>query len=359
MINKTKRPLVFLYAFVLTFFIVLMTVYVTFSALGSQQWLHDLLYTVRLNRLPLVIYLVLIALTVAALMTTLSYVIQRQEFSDVEKQLKLLAKGRYDDHRFVMASQNLKEGAIKGIEYDIAQIHQGMMEMSKELQMYSSRPQIVSGESKEEIIEQERQRLARELHDSVSQQLFAASMLLSAVQEDEFASEFKPAFKKQLNTVETIINASQSEMRALLLHLRPISLEGKRLKDGLEQLLVELGTKVNLEMSWDIADVSLKNGVEDHLFRIVQELLSNTLRHAKANSLEVYLQHVDNSILLRLVDDGVGFDTTQSTVGSYGLTNIRERVNGMGGTCKIISFKNQGTSIDIRIPNIKEEMTND
>ena len=59
-------------------------------------------------------------------------------------------------------------------------------------------------------------------------------------------------------------------------------------------------------------------------------------------------------LLLRVIDDGVGFDTTDSHVGSYGLSNIRERVNGMGGTCKIISFKGKGTSIDIRVPIVEE-----
>lgn len=359
MMSKLKRPLAFLYSFVFTLMILLTTVYVMFKALGSRQWFHDLIHTVRLNHLPLIVYIILIALTVAAFLTATSYMSQRHDLSKIEKKLTLLAKGRYDDSSFMTLQQNPVEGILGSIEADIAQIHQGMLEMSKELQVYSSRPVMVSGETKEEIIEQERRRLARELHDSVSQQLFAASMLLSAVQEDEFATDFSPAFKKQLNTIETIINASQSEMRALLLHLRPISLEGKRLKAGLEQLLKELGTKVTIDISWDIADVSLKNGVEDHLFRIVQELLSNTLRHSKAKTLEVYLQYVDQNILLKVVDDGVGFDTNQSTVGSYGLSNIKERVNGMGGTCKLISFKGQGTSVEIRIPNLKEEMADD
>ena len=87
---------------------------------------------------------------------------------------------------------------------------------------------------------------------------------------------------------------------------------------------------------------------------MIQELLSNTLRHAKANELEVYLHRIDNNVLLRVIDDGVGFDPQDQKAGSYGLMNIRERVSAVVGTLKIISFKNQGTSIEIKVPLLKE-----
>ena len=99
-------------------------------------------------------------------------------------------------------------------------------------------------------------------------------------------------------------------------------------------------------------DVALPLATEDQLFRVVQELLSNILRHAKASELEVYLHRVNQSILLRIVDDGVGFDVSSQNnkAGSYGLMNIRERVASTGGTLKIISFLKQGTSIEVKIP---------
>ena len=130
---------------------------------------------------------------------------------------------------------------------------------------------------------------------------------------------------------------------------------------GIEQLLKELQTKIKIELIWDVEDVHLNSSIEDHLFRIVQELLSNTLRHAKAKELEVYLHQVDKNVLLRIVDDGVGFDMKEQSnkAGSYGLNNIRERVVGMGGTVKIISFKGQGTSVEIKVPVIKEETASD
>ena len=97
----------------------------------------------------------------------------------------------------------------------------------------------------QEIIFQERNRLARELHDSVSQQLFAASMLMSAINEVKTPSDDWET--KQLKMVEEMIHQSQLEMRALLLHLRPVALKGKSLQDGIKELLVELSQKVDDE----------------------------------------------------------------------------------------------------------------
>src|SRR5699024_11564424 len=84
--------------------------------------------------------------------------------------------------------------------------------------------------------------------------------------------------------------------------------------------------------------------VENHLFRIVQELLSNSLRHAKAQIIECHLYEKDRNIYLRFSDDGVGFDTDKELLqnGGYGLKNIQERVAQLGGSTNIISFENQG-----------------
>ena len=197
-------------------------------------------------------------------------------------------------------------------------------------------------------MEKERHRIARELHDSVSQQLFASSMMLSALNQQ--TENIPDAIQKQLQTIESITNESQLEMRALLLHLRPVKLNEKTLKQGIEQLLKELSTKVNMVIVYEIEDVSLPVSVEDNLFRVIQELLSNVLRHSKASEVEVYLKKTGQQIQLRIIDDGVGFDMKNQKSGNYGLQNIRERINGLGGHVKLISFKQQGTSVEIIIP---------
>ncbi|MCL2560002.1 MAG: sensor histidine kinase [Turicibacter sp.] len=205
----------------------------------------------------------------------------------------------------------------------------------------------------EEAIAVERGRLARELHDSVSQQLFAISMMSSAlyagITEDS-------VLKEQMSKLEYMSIQAQSEMRALLLHLRPIQLEGKKLAVGIEELLTELSAKQNLEVRWHLDDLEFEMGVEDHLFRILQEAISNTLRHAKATTLEINLRKTETAAALKIIDNGVGFDTGSRSVGSYGLGTMQERADEIGGTMKIISLQDVGTQIEVKIPLGKEDL---
>ena len=181
--------------------------------------------------------------------------------------------------------------------------------------------------SLQEVVLQERNRLARELHDSVSQQLFAASMMMSAINEQQKDEQEIDtiSLKHQLSMVEKMIHQSQLEMRALLLHLRPVALKGKALHEGIKDLLNELSQRITLEINTKIEVFPIEKGVEDELFRILQEAISNTLRHANATKLEIMLIKRDQMIILRVVDDGVGFDITEKTkASSYGLQNMKK-----------------------------------
>ncbi|MDW0114155.1 sensor histidine kinase [Sporosarcina saromensis] len=208
----------------------------------------------------------------------------------------------------------------------------------------------------QERIVQERQRLARELHDSVSQQLFAASMLLSAITE---SNEDDAALQKPLLQVERMVQQAQLEMRALLLHLRPAALNDKSLAQGLEELLVELKEKVMFDIRYRLEEVSLSKGAEDHLFRIAQETLSNTLRHAQATEVDILFVERDGLCIFRVQDNGVGFKDTDGKGGSYGLQNVKERAIEIGGTCKIVSVPSQGTIVEVKLPTKKGDELDD
>lgn len=207
----------------------------------------------------------------------------------------------------------------------------------------------------QERVVQERQRLARELHDSVSQQLFAASMLLSAITEGAPESETK----KPLVQVERMVQQAQLEMRALLLHLRPAALNNKSIAEGLEELLVELKEKVLFDIHYRLEEVSLSKGAEDHLFRIAQETLSNTLRHAQATEVDVLFVQRDGLAIFRVQDNGVGFKEDDGKTGSYGLQNVKERAIEIGATYKIVSVPSQGTIVEVKLPALKGEDAND
>jgi two-component system, NarL family, sensor histidine kinase LiaS len=237
---------------------------------------------------------------------------------------------------------------VESIFKRIERIYKQMTEKAKVSQRMVTEKVEDQEQRIQEIISQERNRLARELHDSVSQQLFAASMMMSAI--NETRPKIDDRETKQLKMVEEMIHQSQLEMRALLLHLRPVALKGKTLQEGIAELLIELSQKVTMEIQWKVEDIILDKGIEDHLFRILQESVSNTLRHSKASRLEVLLIKRDDLVIMRVVDDGVGFEVEGDKAGSYGMQNMHERAVEVGGTLKVISVKDKGTRLEVKVP---------
>jgi len=222
-------------------------------------------------------------------------------------------------------------------------------EQISSLQRLSNHNARLAQQAKLSAVVEERQRLARELHDAVSQQLFAISMTATALARTLDKDVDKA--RRQIYLIEEMASVAQSEMRALLLHLRPVHLEGKRLADGVLELLHELRAKVPIELTWELDEaLQLPRGIENHLFRIVQEALSNALRHAKATKLSLKLHCQGETMRLLIQDNGVGFDLNERKQTSYGLASMRERVNEIGGTLNIITAPGKGTKIDIRVP---------
>lgn len=329
------------YSFVSTVFLFLFRRWIRYEIVETLS-IQEILGTITLF---LLLILFFGFVTAAAML-----ILNRQAERKIGEQLLMIQKAK---HRLVKEdSPNwIMEATVVDLNdfYEqTAALSERLEKLSLEVQQLGSKPQFLGTETKEQVIQEERRRIARELHDSVSQQLFAAMMMISAL--NERADKFDEKEQKQLKMIEHVLSQAQSEMRALLLHLRPISLESKSLKAGIEGLLVELQTKVQMKIHWDIEDVKLPEGVEDHLFRIAQELLSNTLRHSHATTLEVYLRQLDSTVLFKIEDNGVGFNSEEILPGSYGINNMKERVQGLGGQVRIVSFPNQGTTIEIKIP---------
>ena len=330
------------YSFVSTVFLFLFRRWIRYEMIETLS-IQEILGTITLF---LLLILFFGFVTAAAML-----ILNRQAERKIGEQLLMIQKAK---HRLVKEEDSpnwIMEATVVDLNdfYEqTAALSERLEKLSLEVQQLGSKPQFLGTETKEQVIQEERRRIARELHDSVSQQLFAAMMMISAL--NERADKFDEKEQKQLKMIEHVLSQAQSEMRALLLHLRPISLESKSLKSGIEGLLIELQTKVQMKIHWDIEDVKLPEGVEDHLFRIAQELLSNTLRHSHATTLEVYLRQLDSTVLFKIEDNGVGFNSEEILPGSYGINNMKERVQGLGGQVRIVSFPNQGTTIEIKIP---------
>ena len=206
----------------------------------------------------------------------------------------------------------------------------------------------------EELIEKERKRIARDLHDTVSQELFAAHMILSGVSQQALKLD-REKMQTQLQSVAAILETAQKDLRVLLLHLRPVELEEKSLVEGIQILLKELEDKSDLKVSLKQNVSKLPKKIEEHIFRILQELISNTLRHAQASCLDVYLYQTDVELQLKVVDNGIGFQLWSLDDLSYGLRNIKERVEDMAGTVQLLTAPKQGLAVDIRIPLLDKE----
>ncbi|TBL67917.1 sensor histidine kinase [Paenibacillus thalictri] len=247
----------------------------------------------------------------------------------------------------------LGEDEIGRLGEQLNQMTKKWEEQVTSLQRLSTNNAQLAQKAKYSAIVEERQRLARELHDAVSQQLFAISMTATAALRT-LDKDFDKA-QRQIYLIEEMASVAQSEMRALLLHLRPVHLEGKHLHEGLVELLQELTAKVPMDIHWEVAeDIRLPKGIEDHLFRIVQEAMSNALRHSKATRLEIKLAQPGDIIRLTIRDNGVGFNLDEKRQASYGILTMRERVNEIGGSLSIITAPEKGTRLEIRVPVLSE-----
>jgi two-component system, NarL family, sensor histidine kinase LiaS len=195
---------------------------------------------------------------------------------------------------------------------------------------------------------EERQRIARDLHDAVSQQLFAVSMLSSAAVR---MLDSKPEkVKETIYQVAELAALAQVEMRALLLHLRPVHLGRDSLNEGLLRLIDELKSKCTIQFETTIDQIDcLSKGTEDHLFRIIQEALSNILRHSDATQVKLTLSQKEDYVFLLIYDNGKGFNVSEEKKISYGLKTMKERCEEIGGVFKIQSKKNEGTYINIKV----------
>ena len=218
------------------------------------------------------------------------------------------------------------------------------------LQRLAEENEALIQQTKVSAITEERQRLARDLHDAVSQQLFAISMMSATA--SKMLTHNPKKCQVLIKDIEESAAKAQAEMRALLLQLRPITLENERLVDAINKLARELEVKQAITVQLSLADIDLPANLENQLYRITQEGLSNVLRHAAASKITINLFHSQDKRRLTLIieDNGRGFDKTKISKTSFGMKSIQERALTMGGTAQWISIPNQGTRLEVRVP---------
>jgi signal transduction histidine kinase len=196
---------------------------------------------------------------------------------------------------------------------------------------------------------EERQKLARELHDSVSQALYGIALGAHAAR--TALSRDPDHVAEPLDYILSLAEAGLAEMRALIFELRPESLETEGLVSALTKQAAALQARHEIAVSTELCDEpDLPLRAKQELYRIAQEAMHNTVKHARASRIDLRLEQTTGETLLEVRDNGAGFDTTVAYPGHLGLHSMRERVANLGGTFQVASTPGAGTCICVHIP---------
>ena len=198
----------------------------------------------------------------------------------------------------------------------------------------------------ETVALQERQRLARELHDEVSQTLFSANLIAASIAHTKYDD-----IPIKLVELRRLTQGALAEMRSLLIELRPTTL----IEASLQQLLIMLANafsaKTDASINVNVEDISFKNNtVKTTIYRIVQESLNNIVKHAMARTVEIVCLATQTHVKLSITDDGIGFDMKREVRGRMGLSIMSERASIINGQLSIKSKKGEGTQVILTIP---------
>jgi signal transduction histidine kinase len=206
--------------------------------------------------------------------------------------------------------------------------------------------------SRELSVIEERNRLARELHDAMTQNLFSLSLTAEAaaglVRTDPGRAE------AEIDRVRQLARETQAELRSLVFELRPPRLEADGLVATVGKDLDVLGRAHGLKADLQVhGALELASAVEMELYRIVQEALNNAVRHARAESITVDVDAADGVVTITVRDDGVGFDPAARAIRErrLGLTSMRERAESLGGKFTVETAPRAGTTVRVEVPS--------
>lgn len=193
---------------------------------------------------------------------------------------------------------------------------------------------------------EERQRLAHNLHDAINQSLFSAGLIAEVL--PRLWERDQDEARRSLEDLRRLTRGAMAEMRALLAELRPSTLTDAELGDLVRLLGNAFTGRTNIPAKITVVGQGvLPADVQVAIYRVCQEALNNVAKHARASLVEIDLKHEDDAIELSIRDDGQGFDPARITSGHYGLSMMRERVEGVGAQLSVTSEAGRGTKLTI------------
>jgi PAS domain S-box-containing protein len=202
------------------------------------------------------------------------------------------------------------------------------------------------GQAQALAVLEERQRLARNLHDAINQSLFSAGLIAEVL--PRLWDRDQAEARRSLEDLRKLTRGAMAEMRALLAELRPSTLTDAELGDLLRLLGNAFTGRTNIPAKVTVVGQGvLPADVQVVIYRVCQEALNNVAKHASASRVEIDLKHEENGLELSIRDDGQGFDPEHTTSGHYGLSMMQERAEGVGAQLSITSQPGHGTDLTI------------
>ncbi|HKP52941.1 MAG TPA: PAS domain S-box protein [Chloroflexia bacterium] len=209
---------------------------------------------------------------------------------------------------------------------------------------------------------EERQRLARELHDSVTQALFSTNLIARSLEMLlQREGTHSPDVMDKITDLRQLTHGALAEMRALIFELRPGALEEEGLMEALRKHAA--GIQGRQELQVDVTGIGegtlprLKPAAEEALYRIAQEALHNVVKHARATRVAVSIGAMDGFVTMQVSDNGIGFNVQEVPAGHMGLGTMGQRARALHAEYLVTSRPGEGTSVTVRVPLSEWQLT--
>ena len=240
---------------------------------------------------------------------------------------------------------------IYGFIRNIMSTNKQQAKLVAQLQKAQHELKIAHQQESELAVLQERERLARDLHDGLGHSLVALSLQLEAIQRLYPVDPQRAS--AQVDEMKVVTREATLALRRSLAGLRAPGLGKRPLRQAIEQICVEVGERTAAQVSWQLADEadSLRPKIAEAIWRVTQEALTNVEKHAQAQQVQVALKMTPDLVTLLVQDDGVGLTAVaENKPGHYGIRGMRERVEGLGGSFQLHSNGQGGTQVQLQIP---------
>ena len=200
----------------------------------------------------------------------------------------------------------------------------------------------------QQVREEERGHLARELHDELGSLLTAAKLDVARLKSKIDATA--PDIAERLRHLTETLNSGIALKRRIIENLRPSSLSNLGLTPALEILGKEFSDSSNVAVELNLEPIAVPESTQLAIYRLIQESLTNIGKYAKASHVQIHLQNYPSHIAIQVRDDGVGFDTNAITPSSHGVAGMRHRIEALGGKLKLQSSAGRGTLVEAVLP---------